>query len=140
MTLRGTASGVDGRSTTEGGEDGGGAACVTGGCGGGEGAIACGGGVDGASGSTGGISVGSAGVGGIDIRGDAAAATLVVVAAVGAGEDAPMESSLAKISAMVEDAVAGRAAVVGSSAGANLRLMAATNPAHEGTPMFLSTP
>jgi hypothetical protein len=58
------------------------------------------------------------------------------VAAVVAGEDVHMESSLAKISATMEDAVAGRA---GSAAGANLRLMAATNPAHEGTPMFLST-
>ena len=123
MTPRGTACSVDGGGT--------------GGCGGGEGAggvagVACGG-VDGAGGST-----GSTGVGGVDVGGDAGAGTLVVVAAVGAGEDAYMESSLAKISATMEDAVAGRADV-GSAAGANLRLMAATNPAHEGTPMFLST-
>ena len=107
MTLRGTASGVDGRSTTEGGEDGGGAACVTGGCGGEEGAgraagVACGGGGDGTSRSTG-AGVGGAGVGGVDVRGDAAAATPIVVAAVGAGEDAQMESSLARISATEGD-------------------------------------
>jgi len=77
-------------------------------------------------------------MGGVDVGGDAGAGTLVVVAAVGAGEDAHMESSLAKISATMEDAVAGRADV-GSAAGANLRLMVATNHAHEGTPMFLST-
>ena len=82
--------------------------------------------------------MGGAGVGGVDVGGDAAAATPVVVAAEGAGEDAQMESSLAKISATMEDAVAGRADV-GSAAGANLRLMVATNHAHEGTPMFLST-
>jgi len=127
-TPRGTACNVDGGGT--------------GGCGGGEGAggvacVACGG-VDGASGSTGGTGVGGAGMGGVDVGGDAGAGTLVVVAAVGAGEDAHMESSLAKISATMEDAVAGRADF-GSAAGANLRLMAATNPAHEGTPMFLST-
>ena len=130
MTPQGTACNMDGGGI--------------GGCGGGEGAggvagVACGG-VDGAGGSTGGTGVGGAGMGGVDVGGDAGAGTLVVVAAVGADEDAHMESSLAKISAMMEDAVAGRAAVVGSSAGANLRLMAATNPAHEGTPMFLSTP
>jgi len=128
MTPRGTACSVDGGGT--------------GGCGRGEGAggvagVACGG-VDGAGGSTGGTGVGGAGMGGVDVGGDAGAGTLVVVAAVGAGEDAHMESSLAKISATMEDAVAGRADV-GSAAGANLRLMAATNPAHEGTPMFLST-
>jgi len=79
-------------------------------------------------------------MGGVGVGVDATAATSIDAAAVGAGEDAHMESSLTKISAMMEDAVAGRAAIVGSSAGANLRLMAATNPAHEGTPMFLSTP
>jgi len=77
-------------------------------------------------------------MGGVDVGGDTGAGTLVVVAAVVAGEDVHMESSLAKISATMEDAVASRADV-GSAAGANLRLMAATNPAHEGTPMFLST-
>ena len=133
MTPRGTACGVDGGGTTEGDKDDGGREGA-----GGVAGVACGGGVEGAGGSTGGTGVGGAGVGGVDVGGDAGAGTLVVVAAVVAGEDAHMESSLAKISATMEDAVAGRADV-GSAAGANLRLMAATNPAHEGTPMFLST-
>jgi len=132
-----TGTGGEGAGGGSPGEDAGGTTGAAGDCGVGEGTgrttgVACGDGVDGAS-------VGGAGVGGVDVGGDAAAATPVVVAAEGAGEDAQMESSLAKISAMVEDAVAGRAAVVGSAAGANLRLMAATNPAHVGTPMFLST-
>jgi len=51
-------------------------------------------------------------VGGVDVRGDAAAATPVVVAAVGAGEDAQMESSLARISATEGDEAADSNTVV----------------------------
>ena len=109
MTPRGTACSVDGGGT--------------GGCGGGEGAgrgkgaggaagVACGGGVEGAGGSTGGTGVGGAGMGGVDVGGDAGAGTLVVVAAVGAGEDAQMESSLARISATEGDEAADSNTVV----------------------------